>query len=60
MTRASANWRSISDVTYVAKKNQNSKIVNLQSKIIMKYYSLNHNAPKVSFQEAVIQGLATD
>jgi threonine synthase len=24
----------------------------------MKYYSLNHNAPKVSFQEAVIQGLA--
>ena len=27
---------------------------------IMKYYSLNHNAPKVSFQEAVIQGLAPD
>ncbi|MFV8370035.1 threonine synthase [Flavobacterium sp. LB2R40] len=26
----------------------------------MKYYSLNHNAPKVSFREAVIQGLATD
>jgi threonine synthase len=26
----------------------------------MKYYSLNHNAPKVSFQEAVIQGLAAD
>jgi threonine synthase len=26
----------------------------------MKYYSLNHNSPKVSFQEAVIQGLATD
>ncbi|WP_338408695.1 threonine synthase [uncultured Flavobacterium sp.] len=26
----------------------------------MKYYSLNHNAPEVSFQEAVIQGLATD
>ncbi|MEN9915287.1 MAG: hypothetical protein RL528_2054, partial [Bacteroidota bacterium] len=26
----------------------------------MKYYSLNHNAPKVSFQEAVIQGLAPD
>ena len=26
----------------------------------MKYYSLNHIAPKVSFQEAVIQGLATD
>jgi threonine synthase len=26
----------------------------------MKYYSLNHNALKVSFQEAVIQGLATD
>jgi threonine synthase len=26
----------------------------------MKYYSLNHNAPKVSFQKAVIQGLATD
>jgi threonine synthase len=26
----------------------------------MKYYSLNHNAPKVSFEEAVIQGLATD
>jgi threonine synthase len=28
--------------------------------IKMKYYSLNHNAPKVSFEEAVIQGLATD
>jgi threonine synthase len=27
---------------------------------MMKYYSLNHNAPKVSFQEAVIQGLAPD
>jgi threonine synthase len=26
----------------------------------MKYYSLNHNAPDVSFEEAVIQGLATD
>ncbi|WP_281638000.1 threonine synthase [Flavobacterium marginilacus] len=26
----------------------------------MKYYSLNHNAPNVSFQEAVIQGLAAD
>lgn len=26
----------------------------------MKYYSLNHNAPKVSFQEAVILGLAPD
>ncbi|WP_291104460.1 MULTISPECIES: threonine synthase [unclassified Flavobacterium] len=26
----------------------------------MKYYSLNHNAPKVSFEEAVIQGLAID
>ncbi len=26
----------------------------------MKYYSLNHNAPKVSFREAVIQGLASD
>lgn len=26
----------------------------------MKYYSLNHKAPKVSFQEAVIQGLAPD
>ena len=26
----------------------------------MKYYSLNHNAPKVSFQEAIIQGLAPD
>jgi threonine synthase len=26
----------------------------------MKYYSLNYNAPKVSFQEAVIQGLAPD
>ena len=26
----------------------------------MKYYSLNHNAPKVSFQEAMIQGLAPD
>ncbi len=28
--------------------------------IKMKYYSLNHNAPKVSFQEAVILGLAPD
>jgi threonine synthase len=26
----------------------------------MKYYSLNHNAAKVSFKEAVIQGLASD
>lgn len=26
----------------------------------MKYYSLNHNAPKVSFKEAVIKGLASD
>jgi threonine synthase len=26
----------------------------------MKYYSLNYNAPKISFQEAVIQGLAVD
>ncbi|OYU81859.1 MAG: threonine synthase [Flavobacterium sp. BFFFF1] len=26
----------------------------------MKYYSLNHNAPNVSFQEAVINGLAPD
>ncbi|NRT16602.1 threonine synthase [Flavobacterium sp. 28A] len=26
----------------------------------MKYYSLNHNAANVSFQEAVIQGLASD
>ena len=26
----------------------------------MKYYSLNHNAPKVSFHKAVIQGLASD
>ena len=26
----------------------------------MKYYSLNHNAPEVSFKEAVIQGLAPD
>ena len=26
----------------------------------MKYYSLNHNAPKVSFQQAVINGLAPD
>ncbi|AWG23173.1 threonine synthase [Flavobacterium faecale] len=26
----------------------------------MKYYSLNHNAPNVSFEEAVIQGLASD
>lgn len=26
----------------------------------MKYYSLNHNAPKVTFKEAVIQGLAND
>jgi threonine synthase len=31
-----------------------------KNKIKMKYYSLNHNAPKVSFQEAVIQGLASD
>lgn len=26
----------------------------------MKYYSLNHNAPNVSFQDAVIKGLAPD
>ncbi|MBP4137954.1 threonine synthase [Flavobacterium geliluteum] len=26
----------------------------------MKYFSLNHNAPEVSFKEAVIQGLASD
>ena len=26
----------------------------------MQYYSLNHNAPEVSFQQAVIQGLAPD
>lgn len=26
----------------------------------MKYFSLNHNAPQVSFQEAVVQGLAPD
>ncbi|MBT8325305.1 MAG: threonine synthase, partial [Winogradskyella sp.] len=26
----------------------------------MNYYSLNHKAPKVSFKEAVIKGLATD
>ncbi len=26
----------------------------------MKYYSLNHNAPEVSFKEALIQGLASD
>ena len=26
----------------------------------MKYYSLNHNAPNVSFEEAVVQGLASD
>jgi len=26
----------------------------------MKYYSLNHNSPKVGFQEAVVQGLAPD
>ena len=26
----------------------------------MKYYSLNHNSPEVSFEEAVIQGLASD
>ena len=26
----------------------------------MKYYSLNHNAPEVSFEEAVIKGLASD
>ena len=26
----------------------------------MKYYSLNHNTPEVSFKEAVIQGLASD
>ncbi len=49
----------ISDVTPIA-ENLKSKIVNPQSKITMKYYSLNHNAPNVSFQEAVIQGLATD
>lgn len=35
-----------------------SQIVIQKSK--MKYYSLNHNAPKVSFREAVIQGLAPD
>ena len=49
----------ISDVT-TSRKNHKSKIVNPQSKIIMKYYSLNHNAPNVSFQEAVIQGIAPD
>ena len=48
-----------SDVT-TSPKNHKSKIVNPQSNIIMKYYSLNHNAPKVSFKEAVIQGLASD
>ena len=26
----------------------------------MKYYSLNHNSPKVSFQEAIVNGLASD
>lgn len=26
----------------------------------MQYYSLNHNAPNVTFQEAVVQGLASD
>ncbi|VXB61289.1 threonine synthase [Flavobacterium sp. 9R] len=26
----------------------------------MKYYSLNHNSPNVSFEEAVVQGLASD
>ena len=26
----------------------------------MKYYSLNHNSPNVSFQQALIQGLAPD
>ena len=26
----------------------------------MNYYSLHHNAPKVSFKEAVIKGLAPD
>ena len=26
----------------------------------MKYYSLTHNAPNVSFEEAVVQGLASD
>jgi threonine synthase len=26
----------------------------------MKYYSLNHNSPNVSFEQAVIQGLAPD
>lgn len=26
----------------------------------MKYYSLNHNAPNVSFEEAVVKGLASD
>ncbi len=49
----------ISDVT-TSRKNHKSKIVNAQSKIIMKYYSLNHNAPNVSFQDAVIQGIAPD
>jgi threonine synthase len=43
-----------------SQKNHKSQIVNRQSKIKMKYYSLNHNAPKVSFQEAVLQGLAVD
>ena len=26
----------------------------------MKYYSLNHNSPKVSFQKAIVNGLASD
>ena len=26
----------------------------------MKYYSTNHQAPKVSLQEAVVKGLASD
>jgi threonine synthase len=29
-------------------------------KATMKYYSLNHNALKVSFKKALIQGLAPD
>ena len=49
----------ISDVT-TSLKNHKSQIVNRQLKNQMKYYSLNHNAPKVSFQDAVIQGLAAD
>ena len=34
--------------------------LNQNSKLKMKYYSLNRNAPIVSFEEAVVKGLAPD